>query len=171
VAAIEAKEAEAEALKVKLVEAPEFSPDRAALRRAGLAYVGPLASGDAPAVRTILRRLNVERITVIPDGPKGWRFESNVDLAGLLGQDGNSGGPPNLPRSETSRRSRAAPLEFALRPGGLDGPPQLLIAYGRSRNSRIAARLSWTSLAAATARSWRSHSVREDALGLEAREE
>jgi hypothetical protein len=62
-----------------------------------LAYVGPLASGDAPAVRTILRRLNVERIVVIPDGPKAWRFESNVDLAGLLGQDGGSRGPPKPP--------------------------------------------------------------------------
>ena len=117
VAAIEAKEAEAEGLKVKLVEAPEFNPDRAALRRAGLAYVGPLASGHAPAVRTILRRLNVERIVVIPDGPKGWRFESNVDLAGLLGQDGDFGGPPQPPalgdapapprRPSISRRNQA----------------------------------------------------------------
>ena len=86
----------------------------------GLAYVGPLASGDAPAVRTILRRLNVERIVVIPDGPKGWRFESNVDLAGLLGQNGDPGGP-QAPGSEAARRSRAA-LDGAYRdPGASKG--------------------------------------------------
>src|SRR6266446_1766280 len=35
-------------------------------------YIGPLASGDAPAVRAILRRLRIERVGAVSDG-EGWR--------------------------------------------------------------------------------------------------
>lgn len=48
-------------------------------------HIGPLADGDVPAVRAILRRLAIERVVVVSDGPSGWRFDGTASLAGLLG--------------------------------------------------------------------------------------
>jgi hypothetical protein len=95
-AAVQKAEAQVEALKAKLVEVPEFKPGRGELRRAAQQYIGPLASGDASAVRAILRRLRIERVVAVPDG-EGWRLDGGADLAGLIcGGNGDSGAPPDF---------------------------------------------------------------------------
>ena len=97
-ATIQKAEDEVEALKAKLTVPVEFKPDRVEIRRAGLAYVGPLANGTPAAVRQILRRLKVERITIIPEGDGTWRFEGTADLSGLLsGKQDDSGERRSLP--------------------------------------------------------------------------
>jgi len=83
-AEIQKREVAIDGLKGKLVAVPEFKVDRAELHRARLAYIGHLADGDAPSVRTVLRRFRIERVVVVPDGDS-WRFEGPADLAGLLG--------------------------------------------------------------------------------------
>ena len=136
------REVQAEALKLKLTEAPVFNPTRQELHE-GLvsirtlrngtriiddpskdyivfeyAPIGPLTTGSVQEVRAILRRLQIERVTVIPQGDGTWRFEGTANLAGLFsGQGRDSGAPPDTPhrvRSTVSTSKIVAPAKPAL---------------------------------------------------------
>jgi len=103
-----------EGYKAVLAE-PEPVPNREdfdamlAENRAWLTYHGPVTNEyDPVGVRSALRRIGVEQIIVIPDGPDAWTFTGFADLGHVTrGVNRSSGEQRRSPRSPT-KNSRTA---------------------------------------------------------------
>ena len=98
------RQAELDALRVKLAEPETFDPDREAFEVElarwiePLRWTGPVVSErDPQQTRSAMRHLGVDKIIVTPEPDGGWSFAGVGDLARLVGRKGVSGLPPTPP--------------------------------------------------------------------------
>ena len=59
-----------------------------------------LGEQDPAMVRSILRKLGIDRLVVTPVGPRSWKFEGKADFQGIL-QHRRSAERRSLPRCES----------------------------------------------------------------------
>jgi len=91
------------------MEQPEPVPSREEFSKlcAPLRPIMGLGEQDPATVRSILRKLGIDRLVVTPVGPLSWKFEGKADFQGILRRRGSAERwslPPMTIRIKTRRR-------------------------------------------------------------------